>query len=88
HENHRHIPLLPSHLGIPIIFVRQVRLGNHYIALSFLTFFFRTHILPQHVTVGESKSWIACLPHSSTCVQPPPLNIRYLLAAGTIFNRF
>ncbi|KAI4739931.1 hypothetical protein E4T50_09611 [Aureobasidium sp. EXF-12298] len=24
----------------------------------------------------------------STCVQSPPLNIRYLLATGTMFNRF
>ncbi|KAI4727202.1 hypothetical protein E4T49_05050 [Aureobasidium sp. EXF-10728] len=48
-----------------------------YIALSFLTFFFETHILPQHVTED-----------SNTCVQPPPSNIRYLLAFGTIVNRF
>ena len=67
---------------------------HSYIALSFLTFFFGTYILPQHVTARwvEGLGRRACLISDrsglSTCVQPPPSNIRYLLASGMIVNRF
>ncbi|KAI4717713.1 hypothetical protein E4T48_06096 [Aureobasidium sp. EXF-10727] len=57
-----------------------------YIALSFLTFFFETHILPQHVTEGGSNVLDGFCTSSQT--RPPPSNIRYLLAFGTIVNRF
>ncbi|KAI5241388.1 hypothetical protein E4T43_05474 [Aureobasidium subglaciale] len=35
HSDTKSLPLSPSYLGIPINAVRQVELGNPYIALSF-----------------------------------------------------
>ncbi|KAI4843050.1 hypothetical protein E4T44_06958 [Aureobasidium sp. EXF-8845] len=65
-----------------------------YIALCFSTFFFGTHILPQHVTgvwvkgLGLCARLVSVCLGVNTCVQPPPSNIRYLLASGIFVNRF
>ncbi|KEQ83576.1 hypothetical protein M438DRAFT_36463 [Aureobasidium pullulans EXF-150] len=86
HERRQHLPLLPRHLGIPII----SRLGN--LSLVDLLLWVVHPTSPCNEKVGR-RSWVACAPCLgcsclSTCVQPPPSNIRYLLAFGTIVNRF
>ncbi|KAI5193548.1 hypothetical protein E4T38_09908 [Aureobasidium subglaciale] len=64
----------------------------HCFVLS--TFLFGTHILPQYVTrwwvkgLGSRVLLTSGWSGPDTCVQPPPSNIRYLLAFGTIVNRF
>ncbi|KAI4740547.1 hypothetical protein E4T50_09019 [Aureobasidium sp. EXF-12298] len=79
HTNHLHLPSQTWH---------------SYIALHILTFFFGTHILPQHVTggwvegLGTRARLISDRSGLSTCVQQPPSNIRYLLASDIIINRF
>lgn len=65
-------------------------LANVLIALFILTFFFESYILPCYVTKRCADGLGSRVHRVFNCsgfrynVQPPPSNIRYLLASGTI----